>query len=162
MIRMFGHIFTAALLVMLAGRAYAAAPFDLTGAWTLTSMRFVDETGKATLDFGAHPTGSAIYTASRMSVVINAEGRVALTPNADDAARAKLLATMTAHAGPYRYVDGKLINHVEAAHDPKMVGKDVVRTITVIDADHYISTTPPVETPDGRHVKTVLTWERAK
>ena len=36
------------------------------------------------------------------------------------------------------------------------------KTITVIDADHYISTTPPVETSDGRHVKTVLTWQRAR
>lgn len=167
MARIFGRILAAALFVtlMLTGRAHAAPPdqkFDLTGAWTLTAMRFVDETGKFTSDFGEHPIGYAIYTGGTMSVVINAEGRSPLAANADDAARAKLLATMTAHAGPYRFADGKLINHVEAAHDPKMVGKDLVRFITVIDADHYVSTTPAVATPDGRMVKTVLTWQRAR
>jgi hypothetical protein len=161
MIRISGLAVVMLCGLMLAGAAQAAA-FDLTGAWTLTSMRFVDETGKTTLDFGEHPIGLALYTDNYMSVVINAEGRATLAAGATDADRAKLLATMTSHAGPYRFSDGKLVNHVEAAHDPKMVGKDLVRVITVLDADDYISTTPAVETPDGRHVKTVLTWRRAR
>ena len=140
-----------------------AQPFSLTGVWALQSMNFVDEaTGKATKDFGEHPKGYVIYTPTYMSVVINAEGRQPVAAKSDQATdqRAKLLMTMTSHAGPYTFSDGKLVNKVEVAHDPSMVGTDLVRSIRVIDNNHVESTTPVTERPDGRRTKTVLIWQR--
>lgn len=165
MTRMFRRIVVAALFLstILAGGAHAG-PFSLTGTWTLQTMIFVDEaTGKTTRDFGEHPKGYAIYTPDGyMSVVINAENRQPIPAGAQNAVelRAKLLSTMTAHAGPYRLSDGKLVNRVEVAHDPRMVGSALIRFIRVIDANHYVSTTPVTDAGNGRRVKVVLTWQR--
>ena len=151
------------LSTVLAGKT-RAEEFNLAGTWTLQSMSFVDQaTGKAANDFGEHPKGYAIYTPDYMSVVINAEGRQPVPAKSEDATalRAKLLMTMTSHAGPYRVSNGVLTNQVEVAHDPAMIGKPLVRTIKWIDANHYISTTPVTATGDGRRVKVVLTWQRA-
>ena len=163
--RLFRQVIIAALFLssILVSRSHADE-FNLTGTWTLQTMVFVDAaTGKTTEDFGEHPKGYAIYTpGGYMSVVINAEGRQPIPKGTQDATgmRAKLLTTMTAHAGPYRFSDGVLKNQVQVAHDPAMVGKELIRSITVIDKDHYISTTPVTETAHGRRVKTVLTWQR--
>ncbi|HXL70077.1 MAG TPA: lipocalin-like domain-containing protein [Rhizomicrobium sp.] len=142
-----------------------AGEFDLTGTWTLQTMVFVEAaTGKVTKDFGEHPKGYAIYApGGYMSVVINAEGRQPIPSGSPDATsmRAKLLMTMTAHAGLYRLSNGVPKNQVEVAHDPAMVGRELVRYIKVIDKDHYVSTTLVTATADGRWLKTVLTWQRA-
>ena len=144
----------------------AAAPFELIGTWTLQSMTFVDAvTRKAGKDFGEHPKGYVIYSpGGYMSVVINAQDRQPVKKGSSDAMgqRAKLLMTMTSHAGPYQFSDGKLVNHVEVAHDPAMVGTDLVRYIRVIDNNHVESTTPVTERPDGRRTKTVLVWQRVQ
>jgi hypothetical protein len=163
--RLFRQIAVIALFLSSIVGGANAGEFNLTGTWTLQTMVFVDAaTGKTTRDFGEHPKGYAIYTpGGYMSVVINAEGRQPIPSGSPDATgmRAKLLTTMTAHAGPYSFSDGVLKNRVQVAHDPAMVGKELVRSITVIDKDHYISTTPVTQTADGRRVKTVLTWQRA-
>ena len=166
MARMFRQIAVAALFlsaILVSGAR--ADQFNLTGTWTLQSMSFVDEaTGKATYDFGEHPKGYAIYTpGGYMSVLINAEGRQPIPAASQNATelRAKLMTTMTAHAGPYRYSDGKLINQVQVAHDPRMVGQELVRFIRVIDNNHYESTTPATDTGNGKRVKVVLIWQRA-
>jgi Lipocalin-like domain len=163
--RLLRGFIVAALLVGAVSGA-SAVPFDLTGTWALQSMTFIDvATGIATKDFGEHPKGYVIYApGGYMSVVINAEGRQPVTIASADAAeqRAKLLMTMTSHAGPYRFADGKLVNHVEVAHDPGMVGTDLVRFIRVIDSRHLESTTPVTERPDGKKLKTVLIWQKVQ
>lgn len=164
--RLFRQVIIAALFLnfILVSRS-RADEFNLTGTWTLQTMVFVEAaTGKTTSDFGEHPKGYAIYApGGYMSVVINAEGRQPIPSGSQDATamRAKLLTTMTAHAGPYRLSNGVLTNRVEVAHDPGMIGKPLVRYIKWIDANHYVSTTPVTQTGDGRHVKVVLTWQRA-
>ena len=165
MTRIFPHIVAMLLFVTIAAGSARADPFALTGVWSLQSMSFVDEaTGKATHDFGEHPTGYAVYAPGGfMSVVINAEGRQPVAMDAPNATeqRAKLFTTMTAHAGPYEFSNGRLVNHVQAAHDPRMVGHDLVRFIRVIDNDHVESTVPATDR-GGRRIKTVLTWQRVK
>ena len=139
-----------------------AAPFSLIGTWALQSMVTVDvATGKTSKDFGEHPKGYVVYTPDYMSVVINADGREPIPADARNARelQAKLFTTMTAHAGPYEFANGKLVNHVKVAHDPKMVGHDLVRLIRIIDNNHLESTVPPAER-NGRRVKVVLIWER--
>jgi hypothetical protein len=56
-----------------------------------------------------------------MSVIINAESRQPVPPTSQSATalRANLFSTMTAHADPYELSNGRLINHVKVAHDPK-------------------------------------------
>ncbi len=164
--RMILRLLAFAFLTGIAVNGAQADPFSLTGIWSLQSMAFVDEaTGKATHDFGDHPTGYAVYAPGGfMSVVINAEGRQPVAMDAPNATeqRAKLFTTMTAHAGPYEFSNGKLVNHVQAAHDPRMVGHDLVRFIRVIDNNHVESTVPATDRGGGRRVKTVLTWQRVK
>ena len=158
-------VLVAAYLSALIADRVSAAPFDMTGVWTLQSMTFVDEaTGATSHNFGDHPKGYAIFApGGYMSVVINAEGRTPIPPESDKLAeqRAKLFATMTSHAGPYQLVEGKLIHKVEVAHDPAMIGPDLIRFIKVIDNDHMESTTPVRETDGGKRVKVVLVWQRA-
>ena len=165
MIRVFRHLIVAALFLsaMVAGAANAA-PFSLTGTWTLQNMVTVDmATGKTSKDFGEHPKGYVVYTPDGfMSVLINAEGREPIPVDAPNATelRARLFTTMTAHAGPFEFANGKLVNHVKAAYDPKMVGHDLVRLIRIIDNNHVESTVPPTDRGDGKRVKIVLTWQR--
>jgi len=142
----------------------AAAPFDMTGVWTLQSMTFVDEaTGTISREFGDHPKGYAIFApGGYMSVVINAEGRQPIPAGADNVTepKAKLFSTMTSHAGPYQLSNGKLTHQVEVAHDPAMIGHDLIRFVRVLDNDHMESTTPVRDAGGGRRVKVVLVWER--
>jgi hypothetical protein len=157
-------IIVAALLsTVLRGTSYAN-PFSLTGVWTLQNMVTIDmTTGKTSKDFGARPKGYVVYAPGGfMSVVINAEGREPIPSDAPNAVelRAKLFTTMTAHAGPYEFANGKLVNHVKVAHDPKMVGHDLIRFIRVIDNNHVESSTP-VTDRGGKRIKVVLTWQRA-
>jgi len=59
------------------------------------------------------------------------------------------LTTVTSNAGPYQFSNGKLVNQVEAAHDPGMVGHDLIRFIRIIDNNHMESTTPVRNAGDG-------------
>jgi hypothetical protein len=144
----------------------AAQQFDETGVWTLQSMVFMDEgSGAKTFRFGEHPKGYLMFApAHQMAVVINAEGRQPIPADSDKATelRSKLLMSMTAHAGPYQLIANKLVHQVEVAHDPKMVGKDLIRYIKVLDDDHMESTTPVMELGDGKRTTIVLTWQRVR
>ncbi|MEP6831473.1 MAG: lipocalin-like domain-containing protein [Rhizomicrobium sp.] len=141
-----------------------ADEFSLTGTWTLQSMVFVDEaTGKATKDFGEHPKGYSIYApGGYLSVVINAEGRQPVSATSDHAAeqRAQLLTSMVAHAGPYRFSDGKMVLKIEVAQDPRAVGTELIRFIKVIDNNQLEAATPITDLGNGKRVKIVLTWHR--
>ena len=144
--------------------AFAAEPSEI-GVWRLVSVVFVEEgTGATTSRFGEKPTGYAFFApGGYMSVIINAEGR---TPLSGDPAKraeeqAKLFSTMSAHAGKYRLENGKLIHPVDVAHDPNMVGKDILRTSRFVSPDVMESTTPVMTLHDGRKGRSVVTWRRA-
>ncbi|MFV0334226.1 MAG: lipocalin-like domain-containing protein [Tropicimonas sp.] len=144
--------------------SFSPALASEVGVWRLVSAVGVDEESGETFDrFGARPDGYLIFTESGyMSVVINAEGREPLTGNPETATeeQAGLFSTMTAHAGAYEIVDGRLIHPVDVAHDPAMVGKDLIREVSFISDDEIESIVPSFTTPSGRRVHLVLRWQR--
>lgn len=152
------------LVALLPATAFAAT--SEVGVWRLTSMISVDEeTGAVTSRFGAHPDGYLIFTPDGyMSVVINAEGRKPMSgkPETLTEEQAALFATMTAHAGRYRISEGRLIHRVDVAHDPQMVGIDLLRSLRFLNDDQLESTVPVVITPAGKKIRTVLLWQRVK
>jgi len=134
------------------------------GVWRLTSAVSVDEeTGATTNRFGARPDGYIIFSPDGyMSVVINAEGRQPISGNPEKLTeeQARLFSTMTAHAGKYKIIEGRLIHHVDVAHDPKMVGTDLLRSLRFLSDSQLESTLPPVTTPAGKKMRIVLLWQR--
>jgi hypothetical protein len=153
-----------ALAAALPLNAFAASPE--VGVWRLASAIGVDEeTGATTNRFGAKPDGYIIFSPDGyMSVVINAEGRQPISGNPEKLVeeQARLFSTMTAHAGKYKISDGRLIHRVDVAHDPKMVGADLLRSLHFVNDNQLESTLPPVTTPDGRKMRVVLLWNRVK
>lgn len=148
---------------ILTGSAHADE-FNLTGAWTLQSMTFVDaETGKMSNDFGERANRYMLYTPNGyMTSLIIAEGRQPVPATSDHVADlwSQLLTSMNALAGPYSFSDGKLVIHVEVAHDPRLVGTDTIRFLKVTDKDHVESTTPVTVSAAGKKVKVILIWQR--
>ena len=142
-----------------------AAPSEV-GVWRLTSMISVDEeTGVITNRFGAKPDGYIIFSPDGyMSVVINADGRQPISGNPEKLTeeQARLFSTMTAHAGKYRISEGRLIHRVDVAHDPKMVGTDLQRSLRFLNDNQLESTLPPIITPAGKKIRIVLLWQRVK
>jgi len=136
------------------------------GVWRLVSAISVDEETSATANrFGEKPDGYAIFSPDGyMSVIINAEGRqpVSGPPEKRAEEQSRLFSTMTAHAGKYSIVDGRLINKVDVAHDPKMIGTDLIRRIRFLNDNQFESTISPITTQDGRRMRIVLLWERQK
>jgi len=76
--------------------------------------------------------------------------------------QARLFSTMTAHAGKYRISVGRLIHRVDVAHDPKMVGADLQRSLRFLSENQLESTLPPITTPAGKKMRIVLLWQRVK
>lgn len=144
--------------------SFASAAASEVGVWRLVGAIAVDEDTGATFNrFGEKPDGYAIFTASGyMSVVINAETRQPLSGNPETATeeRAGLFSTMTAHAGKYEVVEGRLIHPVDVAHDPAMIGADLIRELTIVGDDELRSTVPSFTTPSGRRLHIDLTWRR--
>ena len=134
------------------------------GVWRLTSAVTVDEeTGATTNRFGTRPDGYIIFSPDGyMSVVINAEGRQPTSGNPEKLAeeQARLFSTMTAHAGKYKIIEGRLIHRVDVAHDPKMVGTDLLRSLRFLSDNQLESTISPITTPAGKKMRVVLLWQR--
>lgn len=134
------------------------------GVWRLVSAVGTDEgSGETFHRFGETPDGYAIFTESGyMSVVINAETRPPLSGDQAKAVeeQAKLFTSMTAHAGAYRIEDGRLIHRVDVAHDPAMVGKDLIREVSLVGDDELQSRVPTFTTPAGRTLHIDLVWRR--
>ena len=135
------------------------------GVWRLQSIVFVDAApGASSARVGAQPDGYAIFANGHVSVVINAESRAPLSgaPDRRTEEQARLYSTMTAHAGKYRLENGRFVHPVDVAHDPRMVGKDLLRTTKFLSADGMKSTTPFFATPDGKKGRSVITWRRVQ
>ena len=157
-------------LLMLALQLAALLPLTVfaasseVGVWRLTSMISVDEaTGATTNHFGAKPDGYIIFSPDGyMSVVINADGRQPISGNPEKLTeeQARLFSTMTAHAGKYRISEGRLIHRVDVAHDPKMVGTDLQRSLRFLSDNQLEGTLPPITTPAGKKLRMVLLWQR--
>jgi hypothetical protein len=150
------------LAVLAPMTAFASSPE--VGVWRLTSVVAVEEeTGATTNRFGAKPDGYLIFSPDGyMSVVINADGLQPISGNPEKLTeeKARLFSTMTAHAGKYQISEGRLIHRVDVAHDPKMVGTDLQRTLRFLNDNLLESTVPPITNPDGKKVRVVLLWKR--
>lgn len=151
------------LALLMPGVSSAASE---VGVWRLSTFVMVDEvSGQSSNRFGARPDGYIIFSPDGyMSVVINAEGRTPMSGSPDRATeeKASLFSTMTAHAGKYKVVEGQLVHRVDVAHDPKMVGADLLRSLRFLDDDTLESTLPTATTPDGKKLRGVLVWKRVK
>lgn len=137
------------------------SPF--VGTWTLRSTeRKTLETGEATPLWGAHPTGTLIYTADgRMSALVLAEGRkapVAAMPT--EAEALSLFKSMVAYAGRYTVAADRVIHHVEQSWNQAWTGTDVVRFYK-FEGNRLTLTTAPAPNPrDGKMSVSTLVWER--
>lgn len=133
------------------------------GAWTLRSTeRKTLETGETTPLWGAHPSGTLIYTADgRMSALVLAENRKAPASAMPTEAEAlSLFKSMVAYAGRYTVEPDRVVHHVEQSWNQAWTGTDVVRFYK-LDGNHLTLTTAPAANPrDGKMSVSTLVWER--
>jgi hypothetical protein len=133
------------------------------GTWTLSSTeRKILETGEAAPLWGAHPSGTLIYTAEgRMTALVLAENRKA--PGgaaASEAEAAALFRTMVAYAGRYTIEPDRVVHHVEQSWNQAWTGTDVVRFYK-LEGNRLTLTTAPAPNPrDGKMSVSTLVWER--
>ena len=133
------------------------------GTWTLKSTeRKTLETGEVTPLWGAHPTGTLIYTAAgRMSALVLAENRKAPAAAIPTEAEAlSLFKSMVAYAGRYTVESDRVVHHVEQSWNQAWTGTDVVRFYK-FDGYRLTLTTAPAPNPrDGKMSISTLIWER--
>ena len=133
------------------------------GTWTLRSTeRKTLETGEVTPLWGAHPTGTLIYTADgRMSALVLAENRKAPAAAMPTEAEAlSLFKSMVAYAGRYTIAADRVIHHVEQSWNQAWTGTDVVRFYK-LEGNRLTLTTAPAPNPrDGKMSVSTLVWER--
>lgn len=133
------------------------------GTWSLKSTeRKTLETGEVTPLWGAHPTGTLIYTADgRMSALVLAENRKAPAAAIPTEAEAlSLFKSMVAYAGRYTVESDRVVHHVEQSWNQAWTGTDVVRFYK-FDGYRLTLTTAPAPNPrDGKMSVSMLVWER--
>jgi hypothetical protein len=133
------------------------------GTWTLKSTeRKTLETGEVTPLWGAHPSGTLVYTAEgRMSALVLAESRKAPAAAMPTEAEAlSLFKSMVAYAGRYTVESDRVVHHVEQSWNQAWTGTDVVRFYK-FDGNRLTLTTAPAPNPrDGKMSVSTLVWER--
>jgi lipocalin-like protein len=133
------------------------------GTWTLKSTeRKTLETGEVTPLWGAHPSGTLVYTAEgRMSALVLAESRKAPAAAMPTEAEAlSLFKSMVAYAGRYTVDSDRVVHHVEQSWNQAWTGTDVVRFYK-FDGNRLTLTTAPAPNPrDGKMSVSTLVWER--
>ena len=133
------------------------------GTWTLRSTeRKTLDTGETAPLWGAHPTGTLIYTGDgRVSALVLAENRKApasAMPTESEAL--SLFKSMVAYAGRYTVEADRVIHHVEQSWNQAWTGTDVVRFYK-FDGNRLTLTTAPAPNPrDGKLSVSTLVWER--
>lgn len=134
----------------------------LRGVWKLVSYsaRAVD-TGEVIFPYGQHATGYLIYVAGqRMSALVTAEGRKALSNPASVEDRAEAFSTSTAYMGTYRWDGDRVVHNVDVAVNQNWVGVEQVR-MAKLEGNRLTLTTPPTPThPDAKVRVGTLVWER--
>ena len=133
------------------------------GTWTLRSTeRKTLETGEVTPLWGAHPSGTLIYTADgRMSALVLAENRKAPAAAMPTEAEAlSLFKSMVAYAGRYTVEPDRVVHRVEQSWNQAWTGTDVVRFYK-FEGNRLTLTTAPAPNPrDGKMSVSTLVWER--
>ncbi len=133
------------------------------GTWTLRATeRKVLDTGESAPLWGAHPTGTLIYTADgRMSALVLAENRKAPAAAMPTEAEAlSLFKSMVAYAGRYTVQSDRVVHHVEQSWNQAWTDTDVVRFYR-FDGNKLTLTTAPAPNPrDGKLSVSTLVWER--
>jgi len=135
----------------------------IIGIWKLVSHETEwQATGKRESDLGKNPAGYVIYTPEgRMMVIATGEGRKAPKTDQD---RAELMKTMFAYAATYRIEGDKLINKVDVAWNPALVGTEQTRFIK-FDGDRLHILSPWMlspRTPEKGMGRGIMTFERVK
>jgi hypothetical protein len=137
---------------------------SLQGTWRLTAyVREEVETGAIARPWGERPGGFlTLLPGGRMSMVITAEGRVAVPHGEPGGAEKmeKLFNTMAAYAGTWA-LDGEQVTfHVDVAWRPEWVGTDQVRQLKREGNRLIMRSTPMKSVTTGKSSAYVLTWER--
>ena len=133
------------------------------GTWTLRATeRKVLDTGESAPLWGAHPTGTLIYTADgRMSALVLAESRKAPAAAMPTEAEAlSLFKSMVAYAGRYTIQSDRVVHHVEQSWNQAWTGTDVVRFYKLEGTRLTLTTAPAPNPRDGRMSVSTLVWER--
>lgn len=132
------------------------------GIWKLESfdVEFQDS-GERKTPFGASPNGYIIFTPEgRMMALLTPEDRQA--PETD-AERAEAFKSIYAYSGMYRLEGDQWTTKVDTAWNEAWTGTDQVRYYR-FDGEKLIVTSAWASSPnfDGRHVRGILTWQKAK
>ncbi|HKX07013.1 MAG TPA: lipocalin-like domain-containing protein [Stellaceae bacterium] len=133
------------------------------GTWTLRATeRKVLDTGESAPLWGAHPTGTLIYTADgRMSALVLAESRKAPAAAMPTEAEAlSLFKSMVAYAGRYTVQSDRVVHHVEQSWNQAWTGTDVVRFYKFEGSRLTLTTAPAPNPRDGKLSVSTLVWER--
>lgn len=150
------------LVVGCSASAYAQDLERMLGVWRLESfdVEFQDS-GEKNTPFGANPNGYIIFTPEgRMMALLTPEGRKA--PQTDPE-RAEAFKSMYAYSGTYRLEGDRWITKVDAAWNEAWTGTDQVRYYR-FEGEKLVVTSAWAASPnfDGRRVRGILTWHKAK
>lgn len=149
-----------ALLLAVAGPAFAQDANAFIGTWKLLSQQAVVE-GQAPQDtYGANPRGYLIATKDRIMVLITAPNRKA---GSGDAERAALHRTMVAATGKYR-LDGNVLSiSFDASWNEAWNGTEQKRILT-FEGDRMIAESPPIPSTlqPGKTMVLKLVFERGE
>jgi hypothetical protein len=153
---------TAAVLIFLATPAFAQAPKDLGGSWTLESST-IQQGGSTTQPFGTEPKGALILETNGRYVAMIAraglpkfagDNRMAGTP---DEYKAIVNGTI-AHFGSYTVAGNVITFRIETSTYPNWDGTEQKRTYT-LSGDTLTYTVGEASVGGGT---AMLVWKRAK
>ena len=155
-----------ALTGLLVSVSPLAAQEILEGTWKLVSSQRTNQATGATADtFGPNPQGFIMYGRDGRMMVLetqNGRPRVDSTDKATGQQRERLLSSMIAYAGTYKF-DGKTIeHHIDISWNEVWNGTTQVRDVKR-EGDQLIYTTRPAQSPvDGTMGFATLIWEKIK
>lgn len=134
----------------------------MLGIWKLETfdVEFQDS-GERRTPFGLSPNGYIIFTPEgRMMALLTPEGR---KPPQTDPERAEAFKSMYAYSGTYRFEGDRWITKVDTSWNEAWTGTDQVRYYR-FEGEKLVVTSAWAASPnfDGRRVRGILTWVKAK
>jgi len=158
------HIFSALILLIGLSQPVSAeddAAKQLQGSWRLTSfqVRVVGDNEATKEPFGPHPFGRLILAPNGyMAAYLSRPDR---NPPAGDAEAAKLLSSMIAYTGRYRFEGDKFITKVDGAWNEIYKQNEQVRFFAVKGGTLEIRTAEQSSGLfPGKKVIATLAWEK--
>ena len=158
-------------LALLAGllapaKANAQEPSSaVVGVWKVLSVETKEVTsGKVAKPFGDQPTGTFFFSQrGRMAgMQFGTNRKAAAAPNATEAERAALFASMSAYSGTYKVVGKKLIFNIENSSIQSWNGTERAINIEINGAKLTGTSDPFKSLISGLDVVAVVTWEKVE